>query len=292
MKGGSFEALKAGISAVRTVKEGQPPKGVSLTKTEPCLVIDDPTDPDWRVKMPCGHVYHPSSLYGYVASNIGMGWDEIKCPAVKNTATGKLCAHLGESSCNTVWDYPTLRYALALSGVEMQSIEEILSKNHFDKKGDLAMLCHECKFSMERPDRTTLRLECPGCRYVEKASNPHICSQCNKRWQTADASRVCGNEGCDSFFEEQIVNVLKAPIITKDGGPVPKRRACPRRHADGKLFICEWESACKHITCLHCQKPFCFRCLALEPWPPSCGSSGTVCAMAPIQSREAILALM
>jgi len=246
--------------------------------------------------MKCGHAYHPTALYGlmksYVFSDLG---HEVKCCAVTNLADKSTKAgKLGEG-CQAVWDISVLIEAALLSPAERKAFELEMSINYSKLKSkEKIIICKECKFSIELEGTfTTKRVSCLGCRYVEKKQNYDICLNCHQRWISVKYLTSCGNVACESNIDKMADLLQTAPMVQKNGADVPQFRACPRKHTDGLPKMCELDTGCKHMPCVGCKKEFCFRCLSLKSdtgsW--SCGSSSTVCDLAPKQTKQDLLKL-
>jgi len=226
-----------------------------LTLEADCITLED-SKKELRVKMDCGHVVGPKTMFLYVKMTFEKDLHQTKviCPVPK---------------CGAEWPWDLVTRVGDFSNDEYVRFTAIIQNRL--KKDEQA--CPSCNSFVERPsDLTMFRVNCTNC------TGPDFCWTCMNSWK-GSGFQICGNKGCAI---ENVNNVLQTcKMITPEyiSTKVPSTRACPNC-----LTLIEHERACKHMKCLSCKHDFCFLCLKPKKngtW--QCGTHQTECTVAPRQ---------
>ena len=214
------------------------------------------------LKMPCKHGICSGCLMNRAWTEVTNGKSLVCCPFCPS-----------EWSPNIIW-----RYGNATSQ-EMDLLEEAMSQNYVNRSPDISD-CPGCNNYFERVDKTSNRINCMVCSKRGKPAS--YCVHCCQPWRNGQSNRECGNPGCESAGQLDILRT--APKVTPrflQNVTTPSKRACPECG-----IIIELKEGCKHMKCTECSTDFCFVCLQKKQggsW--QCGGYNTSCNVAPIQDR-------
>ncbi|CAG8725126.1 10611_t:CDS:2, partial [Funneliformis caledonium] len=238
-------------------KRHDPNDGLELTNEPDMITWDD--DPDnLRAKMPCGHAIGPQSLTAFCRSLVSVGKFQFFCPYVNSTNNAR---------CRAEWQYIDIRKLGLLTDDECKYFESKISENYSIR----AFGAQECPQLLLTPSAISSAPHSNG-EYA-------FCWYCLHEVKGTEGYR-CNNDLCGGIDPRLAIlkNAVKKKIVDVSG--VPSCRACPKCGT-----IIEHDDRCKHMKC-PCDQEFCFVCLRLRDpqtgWP--CGTSSTVCDIAPVQT--------
>eukprot|EP01084_Bolivina_argentea_P090963 163815_1 len=138
----------------------------------------------------------------------------------------------------------------------------------------------EDEYDIDSDDENGNELErkCDENGYVILEATNSFCFCCGEEW-------IKGHI-CDNSFRRDLIEILEKTETKKIGKVegVPSIRCCPTC-----CQLLYHISCCKHMKCKNCKTNYCHVCLKPQKdrkW--QCGSSGTVCPVAPRQNMDTL----
>eukprot|EP01083_Nonionella_stella_P172386 591492_1 len=191
----------------------------------------------------CGCAMAPQTMFDYIKSVFAKHQTAYKivCPIHKSVE----------------WDWDYCTEVADMSDDEYEDWSQRRNERKLSNLRKCPNCLHLCK---RREDVIMFRMNCENCK------GPDWCWECQTKWNNSGTT-ICGNKEC-TFVQAVNETLAKCPAIKPTAfiSDVPSIRACPRC-----MTRMKWLNDCKHMTCSHCGKAFCFSCLALKAengkWP-------------------------